>query len=59
MKKILFAFGYCLIFVVVLVIIRLFITHLFPEFGSSKVFSYILYFVFVVGCIQIIRHRVK
>ena len=59
MKKMLFTVGYCLIFVVVLVIIRLFITHFFSEFENSKVFSYVLYFVFAVGSILIIRHRVK
>jgi hypothetical protein len=59
MKKMLLTIGDCLLLVVALVIIRTLIIYFFPNFESSKALSYVLYFIFVVGCILIIRHIVK
>ncbi len=59
MKKMLLTLGGCLLLVVVLVIIRMSITHFFPGFEKSKVLSYVLYFIFAVGGILIIRYSVK
>lgn len=59
MKKFFLTIGSCLLFVVILVIIRTSITYFFPEFEKSKVLSYILYFIFSVGSILIIRHIIK
>lgn len=59
MKKMMLAFGGCLLLVVILVVIRTSIIHFFPGFEESKVLSYVLYFIFVVGSILIIRHGIK
>lgn len=59
MKKILLTLGECLLLVVVLVIIKTAITQFIPEFENSKVLSYVLYIIFAVGSILIIRYGVK
>ena len=57
MKKILLSFGCCLILAAVLVIAKISVTYYFTQLKNSDTLSYVLYFIFAVGSILIIRHR--
>ena len=59
MKKILLSFGCCLILTAVLVIVKISVKYYFPQLKNSDTLSYVLYFIFAVGSILIIRHSIK
>ena len=59
MKKILLSFGCCLILTAVLVIAKISVKYYFPQLKNSDTLSYVLYFIFAVGSILIIRHSIK
>lgn len=59
MKKILLSFGCCLILAAVLVIAKISVTYYFTQLKNSDTLSYVLYFIFAVGSILIIRHIIK
>lgn len=59
MKKILLSFGCCLILTAVLVIVKISVKYYFPQLKNSDTLSYVLYFIFAVGSIFIIRHSIK
>ena len=59
LKKILLTLGGCLLLIVILVVIRTAITQFVSGLENNKVLSYVLYFIFVVGNILIIRHNIK
>ena len=59
MKKILLSFGCCLILTAVLVIAKISVKYYFPQLKNSDTLSYVLYFIFAVVSILIIRHSIK
>ena len=59
MKKIPLSFGCCLILTAVLVIVKISVKYYFPQLKNSDTLSYVLYFIFAVGSILIIRHSIK
>ena len=59
MKKILLSFGCCLILAAVLVIAKISVTYYFTQLKNSDTLSSVLYFIFAVGSILIIRHIIK
>lgn len=59
MKKIRLSFGCCLILTAVLVIVKISVKYYFPQLKNSDTLSYVLYFIFAVVSILIIRHSIK
>lgn len=59
MKRIIITIGVFLLLIIVLVIVKLLLVNFFQQLEGNKILSFILYFVFVLGSILIIKYYLK